>query len=404
MLEKANQVKNNLYEADMAFRNQTGEINVNKEEYQVAFGKLKDAIKDNKDIRETLNGTSKQNENDIDNTELKNNIEKIKEEIEKRKENIAKYYDALKDIKNVENLVKAGRTPDELKEDIENINNKIDTITDDNLKEELRGELNKALNPEKEQEGPEVPKDKKNDKKKWQKWITGGIGVVLGAGAVMLTPIGLTGALLITTGTQIAKNAANRYHERLKSENEITNIEKTGKLSKFKEKWRKWFRDETHIKNLNWFLNGVTIGAMTSGLLEQISGINYGDWRVPEENIITNKGINTGGNTPVAETTPNIKVGDSTAGMDLTTGYDKPSWAINGTNPEALNQGIMNDGNSVIRRIMDSQGNTYMSTEEALNAGKSLNELTFDIAKGMDMNNALSRTWANVETATRTLR
>jgi len=111
LLEKANQVKNSLYEADMVFNNQTGEINVNKEEYQVAFAKLKNAIKDNKEIRESLNGISKQNENDIDNKDLKELIEKTKQEIEKRKENAKKYYDELNDIKNVGNEIKSGKKP-----------------------------------------------------------------------------------------------------------------------------------------------------------------------------------------------------------------------------------------------------------------------------------------------------
>ena len=52
----------------------------------------------------------------------------------------------------------------------------------------------------------------------------------------------------------------------------------------------------------------------------------------------------------------------------------------------------MNDGNTIVRRIMDSQGQTYMSTQEALNAGKSLNELSFDLASNAN----IDRAWVNV--------
>jgi len=51
---------------------------------------------------------------------------------------------------------------------------------------------------------------------------------------------------------------------------------------------------------------------------------------------------------------------------------------------------------------MDAQGNTYMTTEEAIQAGKSLNELTFDVANGLDVS-SIPRAWVNADSAMKTL-
>ena len=152
-------------------------------------------------------------------------------------------------------------------------------------------------------------------------------------------------------------------------------------------------KDEKIVKNINWFLNGTAIGAISMGAIEQIA------------NMIPSNTVTTETTKPTLESSAqpevsnvemsNIKVGDSTSGMDLSTGYDTSNWAINGTNAESLNQGIMNDGQTIVRRIMDAQGKTYMSTEEALQAGKTLEELSFDLAT----NSNIDRAWVNAADA-----
>jgi len=374
--DRLNTIINNLFEAQKGFENKEKEINVN-------------------------------NQGALEKASLMEEAEKLKAEIEKRKENIAKYYDVLKDIKDIENDIKSGKNPEDLKDKIDNVNNKINSINDDKLKEELKEELNKALTKKKE---PIQPGPVTKNPRKWHVWM-GALGLAVGAGIVALTPLtGIGGGLAVAIGAQIVKKAANAYHKhvlkppkKLPKENEVTDIKKPSKLAQFHEKIKEWFRDETHMKNINWFLNGTSIGAVAMGLYEGMTGINFGEIEpTPIENTVSNNdigGVTNDVNTP---TTPNVKVGDSTSGMDLTTGYDRSNWAINGNNPEALNQGIMNDGNSVVRNIMDAQGNTYMTTEEAIQAGKSLNELTFDVANGLDVS-SIPRAWVNADSAMKTL-
>ena len=402
-------IENQIHEMKDTYNRITGirsDINLNSPEFKPVIDTVKSGRKINEEVQELLQTKfGKEPKENIDNKDLKELIEKTKEEIEKRKENIAKYYDALNDIKNIGNEIKSGKTPEELKENIEQINNKIETITDDKLKEELKGELNKALNPEIKKEVPEKAGEVKKDPNKWKKWMSGLAGLALGAGIIALTPLtGIAGGLAVLAGSQAVKFGVNKVHnhlvkkaQELPKENEVNNIEKTGKLAQFKEKLKGWFLDENIVKNINWFLNGTSIGAMSMGLLEASTGINYGDWTAPK--VTTTETIapemTSGPTSTTAPAEPGISVGDSASGMDLSTGYDSSNWAINGTNAESLNQGIMNDGQTVVRRIMDAQGNTYMSTEEALKAGKSLQELSFDLATKTN----LDRAWVNAADA-----
>lgn len=364
--DRLNNIINNLFAAQKTFENESKEINVNKP--QTA---------------------------DIDNKELTDLAEKLKEEIEKRKENIAKYYDALNDIKNVENLVKSGRTPDDLKEDIQKINNKIDSITDDKLKEELRGELNKALNPEKEQEGPEKPekpKNKKNDKKKWHKWM-GALGLALGGAAAALIPGGFLGALAISAGAELINAGYTAYkvhqkrkHEKeLEPENEITNISRIEKVKKAFERLKKDIKElnenDKWFKNITWLLHGTAIGSLAVGTAELIKG---GDL------------INFGGTEPIQDTViqtdpySNVRIGDNASGLDLSKGYDQANWASQNINAENLNQAIMQDGNSIIdsvrvtkdgvTHIVDSAGKSL--TEVAQQLGVNPEELVMNITNG----------------------
>ena len=83
---------------------------------------------------EELIGKNKIKNNEILN-ELENLINKTKEELAQRKDNINKYNEALNDIKNIYNEIKSGKKPEELTEQTENVKNKINSITDDKLKE-----------------------------------------------------------------------------------------------------------------------------------------------------------------------------------------------------------------------------------------------------------------------------
>ena len=351
------------------------DINLNNPEFKPILDAVKNGRKINNEVNEELNEKFR-----VDNKDLNDLAEKLKEEIEKRKENIAKYYDALNDIKNLGNEIKAGKTPEELKENIDQINNKIETITDDKLKEELKDELNKALNPEKEQEKevPEKPGDVKKDPKKWKKWISGIAGLALGAGIIALTPLtGIAGGLAVVAGSQLLKKGVNVYHnhlvkkaQELPKENEVSNIEKTGKLTQFKEKIKGWFLDENIVKNINWFLNGTSIGAMSMGLLEASTGINYGNWTAPKvaSSEVVAPEMANGTTDPYS----NVKIGDSANGLDLSKGYDQANWASQNINAESLNQTIMQDGNSIIDSVrVTKDGVTHVVDT----AGKSLTEV-----------------------------
>ena len=357
--------------------------------------KLTKEIEKKTEEKERYNKLQKEYEEFTNNIEIKNSdlkefIEKTKHDIEERKNNINKYKEIDEEIKGLEGKE---LTDEEKNKKEEEIKNKINTITDDGLKEELTEKLNKALgkekDPEKKEPTPIPPGPVKKDPKKWHRYM-GGLGIALGATAALLIPGGFLGALAISAGVELANAGYTAYkvHQKRKQEkelapeNEITNINKIEKVKLAYERLKKDIKElnenDKWFKNITWLLHGAAIGSLAVGIGELRHG---GDF------------IKFGGAEPIPEPVPqheipNIKVGDSATGLDMSTGYDTSNWAINGTNAESLNQRIMNDGNTVIRRIMDAEGKTYMSTEEAYKAGKTLQELSLDLASNTNLDRA----------------
>lgn len=301
-----------------------------------------------------------------------NDINTLTKNIQVREEHIELYKSIREKIRDLGAKIKNK----ELKKDSEETKSLVDEINKEMepLPKELKEELTKLLALALNQKKRIVEVFKRKDL--LTKVLTGIAGFAVGAviGYVASLPITLA-ALGLSVGGAILTGRKSK-----KIKNEIQKIEEIDKPTKEQlEELAKLKRNNKILEHATWGLSGAAIGLAAGHVYKYIT-------------------------TPKVQHTPNFKVGDTANGMDLQTGYDTPNMALNGTNPEALNQGIMNDGNTVIRRIMDSQGNTYMSTEEAIKAGKSYSELTFDLAKGTNMDNTLSRAWVNVDTATKPLR
>lgn len=120
-----------------------------------------------KQLHEKLNKvenylTQNTNEN-TNNEELESLIAKrddLKDTISKRKEETEKYYDALKDIKEIENDINLGKI-EEGQSKVEGVKTKIALIKDDSLKKELNDYLKLALgktNTKDPEPTPEIPK------------------------------------------------------------------------------------------------------------------------------------------------------------------------------------------------------------------------------------------------------
>lgn len=366
------------------------DINLNNPEYKPLIDEIKNGRKINAEVNEDLsnNYNSEKNKDNpnINDEELRKYIEELDKIIAERKENQEKYYDALKDINEIANDIKTGKKPEdeEIKNKVDNVNNKINSITDDSLKEELNNYLNKALGME-----------KIKDPDKWKRWVSGIAGFALGAGVIGLTPLGLPGALMIAAGTQLAKHGVKGLHEKfvkeaeeLGKENEITNIEKTGKLQEYKEKFKEKMRDENFVRNINWFLNGTAIGAITMGGIEQITNMMPSSSVTPEP-------------TPTPEPTAatpdpysNLQVGNNANGLNLSQGYDSANWAANNLNVESLNQQLVN-GDSVIQRIAAVGENGKLingnSVQELISKGFSEDQISVLIGK-----NGTPQAWTNL--------
>ena len=316
---------------------------------------INEKFKDELPEKEQENNTPENNET-IEN--LKAEIEGMKTELGERDKNIETYYSALEDINKISN--EKDKESEIVKLLTESAKEKINSITNENLRNELNKYLEKALAIEIE--------TVKKDRKKWHKWIAGIAGALVGGLTVAFAP---GAALGIIIGTQVAKKAVNMYHSHLKKkeaelgkENEITGIEKPNEKQKsIASKFKEFMKNEDNIKNINWFLNGATIGAATVGLVNAMT---------PNAPI-----QNTTPPGPTPNPTPTdpysqIKIGDSASGLDLSQGYDQANWAANNINSEALNQAIMQDGNSVINSVgvVQNGGTQIVNT-----AGKSLAEI-----------------------------
>ena len=180
----------------------------------------------------------------------------------------------------------------------------------------------------------------KKDSKKWQKWLSGVAGLVAGGVTVAFAPGAAMGIII---GTQVAKTAVRLLHSHLKSkeskmskEKEVKSIEKPNeKQSKIKQKFKEFMLNENYIKNINWFLNGATIGAAAVGLYN----MTHPDLTPGLDETITTDTIGQTQVDPYSQ----IKIGDNASGLDLTQGYDQAHWAANNINSETK----IGDGRSV---------------------------------------------------------
>lgn len=186
------------------------DINVNTKENIVLIENIKEARNLYSKTEEIINQkySDKLDENkensDKEIEELKSKKESLKNQLSERENNISTYYDALNDIKDIENDINKGKTTEEEQSKVEAIHQKITTITDSSLKEELNKYLQLALeskekkdptlNPETPptpEPTPEVPiKSKlKVIAKKALKWMKEHKLVTIGLGLALVTAL-----------------------------------------------------------------------------------------------------------------------------------------------------------------------------------------------------------------------
>lgn len=317
-----------------------------------------------------------------------NQAKTMEEDIKARENNINVYYEALKDINEINSLIKSGKTPEdeEIKTKIEAVNAKISPLPE-LLKKELEEYLNKALTME-------ITNIEKQPSK-WQKWIAGAAGLAVGMGAVALIPtagmaISLTfGALNLGVGLW-RKHVAKKNAE-LKKENEITKIEEPNEKQKgVWAKFKKLMHDENFLRNTTWFLTGAVIGA---GVMSAVNKFTSPSVETPPTDTITADKLQD----PLSE----IKIGENVEGFNVTQGHDSAAWAVNNVNSETLLGQYVNEG-SVFQRfavvnpdgsigqIINTQGTTL--SDVLANSGLTAEQIAVDVGK-----NGVSQAWISVE-------
>lgn len=313
----------------------------------------------------------------------------IEEDIKIRENNINIYYDALKDINEINSLIKSGKTleDEEIKTKIEAVNAKISPLPEP-LKKELEEYLNKALTME-------ITNIEKQPSK-WQKWIAGAAGLAVGMGAVALIPtagmaISLTfGALNLGVGLW-RKHVAKKNAE-LQKENEITKIEEPNEKQKgVWAKFKKLMHDENFLRNTTWFLTGAVIGA---GVMSTVNKFTSPSVEPTPTDTITSNQVQP---DPLSE----IKIGENVEGFNVTQGHDSAAWAVNNVNSETLLGQYVNEG-SVFQRfavvnpdgsigqIINTQGTTL--SDVLANSGLTAEQIAVDVGK-----NGVSQAWISVE-------
>lgn len=341
--------------------------------------------------KNNLEDPKKENNNEEKIKKLESEINGMKDDFLERYKNVDTYYKALDDINRISN--EKDKDSEAVKQLTESAQEKINSITNDDLKRELNQYLEKAL-------AKKIEKVKK-DPNKWKKWVAGIAGFVVGGATVAFVPGAAMGVII---GSQLAKKAVKLYHNHLKKkaaelpkENEVTNIEQANeKQRNIAKKFKEFMMNEDNIRNINWFLNGVTIGAATVRIVDAIT---------PDTPVNGTNPSPTPNPTPNPSPTPTdpysqIKIGDSASGLDLTQGYDQANWAANNMNVESLNQAIMHDGNSVINSVaVVKDGGTQIIDV----AGKSLAEIAQqygvspeDLVLNIGNQQGAARAWVDV--------
>lgn len=377
------------------------DLNINAPENRVLIENIQEARKLNADTKKNIDEKYVDKVTEPEqNNDLKEKIEALRSQIGERENNINKYYEALEDIKEIEKEVKAGKTPadEDLKTKIDNINTKISTLPEP-LKKELEEYLDKALTMKID--------NVKKDPAKWHKWVAGIAGFLAGGLSVALVPGAAAG---IVIGSQLIKTGVKLYHKHLKKkeaelakENVITGIEKPnekqkGAFAKFKE----FMKNEEYVRNINWFLNGATIGAITAGITNKFT--------TPEVSQGTTE-ISQSAGTPEAVQAPEavdplseIKIGENVEGFNVTQGHDSAAWAVNNVNSESLISNYVNESSMFQRfavmnpdgsvaQIINSNGTTIA---DLVSQGFSPEQIAVDVGK-----NGISQAWVNVSELTK---
>lgn len=320
-----------------------------------------------------------------------NQAKTMEEDIKARENNINVYYDALKDINEINSLIKSGKTPEdeEIKTKIEAVNAKISTLPE-LLKKELEEYLNKALTME-------ITNIEKQPSK-WQKWIAGVAGLAVGVGSVALLPaagmaISLTfGALNLGVG--LWRKHVTKKNAELQKENEITKIEEPNEKQKgVWAKFKKLMHDENFLRNTTWFLTGAVIGAGVMSAVNKFTTPSP-EPTPPEPTPIEPEPIQP---DPLSE----IKIGENVEGFNVTQGHDSAAWAVNNVNSETLLGQYVNES-SVFQRfavvnpdgsigqIINTQGTTL--SDVLANSGLTAEQIAVDVGK-----NGVSQAWISVE-------
>lgn len=285
------------------------------------------------------------NPDDKNNSELDNEIEKLKEEISKRKENEKLYYSCLEDIKTLKDAINGGLDPNSeaAKKIIERIDNKKMP-----LPEELKNELNDYLNMALARERKKIEKIEKNPKKTMRTYLALAAG--LGIGGVLgftLGPVGLAVSYgVVGLSKFIVSKLQKEARDRRINGKKVESIEEpSNKLKAAVQRLKeKALQHEDVLRDINWGLNGALIGLTVGSLTHHISNTIELQKTVHNPNPTPNPTPTNTANVAPTNNIPNV--GEHVNGLEY--GYRNSLDAAGHVNATHLNQAILNDGKTVI--------------------------------------------------------
>ena len=323
---------------------------------------------------------------------LNKNLEDKKKEFNDTKTNLLNLLNEYKDKFNKEyedlNLIYAGeeilsRKYRDNKEKIDIISKKINEINDKkkrcfNNQSSVEELIEKYTNYNiKSIKKPEIKKDKilKIDKKEHKPKLTWKTAVAIasgiGVGATVYFTLGPLGVTVLNAAAGISKGVVSKKQANSNidyNKERIKIKEVNGMSDKLKSSFKNlktYLKSKEGLRDISWFLTSAIITGTTLSIGNGIKNY-FASKSAPTtiDNPIKDvpNNINKPTVTPSGAQKPsiysNIKIQNGIGNYDVSSGYDRASWALNNTNKESLISEYVNKAKSVFNKfvVLNSDG------------------------------------------------
>ena len=215
-----------------------------------------------------------------------------------------------------------------------------------------------------------IEKNEHKPKLTWKTVVS--IAAGIGVGATVYFTLGPLGVAVLDTGAGIAKGfvAKKRHTSNIDYDKEKIKIKDIsgmpGKLKSTFTNFKTYLKSKEGLRDISWFLNSAIITGTSLSIGNGIKNF-IASKSVPTtiENPIKEVPNNI---TPTTQSTPiniskssaygNIKIQNGIGNYDVSSGYDRASWALNHTNKESLISEYVNKAKSVFNKfvVLNSDG------------------------------------------------